>query len=146
MYLYEEPDMFQLGKQTVVLYNANGTQVSYEIEVVQKYNVYWTVQGTGTIDPQVNGVLEGEGLSVDITPDSIFQKAVVTVNGKRVGLRFGKLVQKEVTEDLNITVEFVQKGFVDYLFYISLVSLVGLGGTITVLYIRKKKMRNKVEA
>lgn len=143
MFLYEEPDMFTLGKQTVLLYNANGTQVSYEIEVVKKYNVNWRVTGEGTIEPQVNGVLEGDGLKVAIKPVNFFQKAIVTVNGEKVHLRGGKLIMKEVVEDLDITVDFVQKGVLDYLFYASFVLLIGLGGTVGVLYYKKKKATKK---
>ena len=139
LYLYEEPDMFTLGKQTVVLYNANGTQTSYEIEVVNKYNVRWKVTGEGTIDPQVNGVLEGEDLSVTITPKNMFQKAIVTVNGERVRLKAGKLVQKNVMEELEITVDFVQKGVWDYTLYASVGLLIALAGTVVVLYTKKKK-------
>ncbi len=139
LYLYEEPDMFTLGKQTVVLYNANGTQTSYEIEVVNKYNVRWKVTGEGTIDPQVNGVLEGEDLSVTIQPKNFFQKAIVTVNGERVRLKAGKLVQKDVMEELEITVDFVPKGVLDYTLYASVVLLIALAGTVVVLYIKKKK-------
>jgi len=142
LYLYEEPDMFTLGKHTVVLYNGNGTKTSYEIEVVNKYAVTWVVNGEGTIDPQVNGVLEGDDLEVTIKPRNFFQKAIVKVNGERVRLRAGKLVQKEVMEELIINVDFVQKGVMDYLFYITLGLLIALGGTVGVLYYKKKKATN----
>lgn len=146
LFLYEEPDMFKLGKQQVVLYNANGTQVSYEIEVMNKFAVRWQVTGEGTIDPQVNGVLEGEDLSVTIKPKNIFEKAVVTVNGKRVPLMFGKLTQRNVMQELDITVDFVQKGVLDYLFYVTLGMLVAGGGVVVGLYVKKKKKaQNKVE-
>ena len=147
LYLYEEPDMFTLGKHTVVLYNGNGTTTSYEIEVVNKYNVRWKVTGEGTIDPKVNGVLEGEDLSVTIRPKNFFQKAIVTVNGERVRLRAGKLIQKNVMEELEITVDFVQKGVLDYLLYVALGLLIILGTTVTVMYFRKKKsVKGQVEA
>ena len=147
LYLYEEPDMFTLGKHTVVLYNGNGTTTSYEIEVVNKYNVRWKVTGEGTIDPKVNGVLEGEDLSVTIRPKNFLQKAIVTVNGERVRLRAGKLIQKNVMEELEITVDFVQKGVLDYLLYVALGLLIILGTTVTVMYFRKKKsVKGQVEA
>ncbi len=147
LYLYEEPDMFTLGKHTVVLYNSNGTKTSYEIEVVNKYAVTWMVNGEGTIDPQVNGVLEGDDLEVTIKPLNFFQKAIVKVNGERVSLRAGKLVQKNVMEELEITVDFVQKGVLDYLLYVSLGLLIVLGTTVTVMYFRKKKsIKGQVEA
>lgn len=144
LYLYEEPDMFTLGKHTVVLYNKNGIQASYEIEVVNKYNVNWNITGDGIVEPKVNSVLEGEELSVEITPEDFFQKAVITVNDKRVRTVAGKLTYKEVTEDLNITVDFVQKGVIDYIIYIALGAVIVAGVTVTIITVKKRKKNAKL--
>ncbi len=142
LYLYQEPDTFTLGKQTVVLYNSNGTQATYEVEVVRKYNVTWKINGEGTVDPQVNSVLEGDTLTSKISADSFFKKAVVTVNGENVKLQNGKLVCEEVKEELEITVDFVNKGVMDYLLYI-VILLVALAAIVGTVFFVKKKIGNK---
>ena len=141
LYLLEEPDLFVLGKQTVRLYNSHGMQTSYEIEVVNKYSVNWMVTGDGTIDPQERFVLEGETLSAKIKAKNFFKKAVVTVNGKRTALRGNKLVCKNVTEHLDVTVDFVNKNIFDYLLYIVL--FIALGVVVFFVFCIWKKKRPK---
>ena len=138
LYLYEEPDMFTLGKQTVTLYNANGMQVSYDIEVVKKYSVKWNVTGNGSIDPKNTNVLEGETLSAEIKADGFFDKVNVTVNGEKVRLTGGRLVCENVTQDLEITVDFVSKSIVDYLLYILLFIIGILVILVIVICVRRK--------
>lgn len=138
LYLKEEPDMFELGKHEVVLYNANGTQVSYEIEVVRKYHITWNVSGEGTIEPRDSSVLEGDTLTAKISANSFFEKAVVTVNDEKVRLTNGKLVRKDVMEDLEITVNFVKKGILDYLLYIVILLIIVGVGIVAGICIKKK--------
>lgn len=141
-YLYEEPDMFMLGKQKVVLYNIHGMQVSYEIEVVRKYNITWKVTGDGVIDPKANSVLEGDDLKATISTNSFFDKAIVRVNGERVRLQNGELVLKKVMEEQEITVDFVKKGILDYLVYI-IGLLVLIGAVVIAIICFKKKIGPK---
>lgn len=140
LHLLEEPDMFALGKQTVKLYNSYGMQTSYEIEVVNKYNVNWTVTGEGTIEPQDRYVLEGDTLSSKIRAKNFFYKAVVTVNEQNKELKAGKLVCENVTEHLDITVNFVKKGFFDYLAYVILLLVIlGVGAFAVICIVKKKR-------
>lgn len=140
LYLYKEPDMFALGKHTVVLYNTNGMQASYEIEVVNKYAVTWDVKGKGKVEPQPMSVLEGDDLVVKVSPDS-FCKAIVIVNGEKVKLEKGNLIIKGVKEALEIKVEFVGKGIVDYLLYIilAIVALIVVAAAVVLTIVIKKR-------
>lgn len=144
--LVEEPDMMMLGKQTVVLFDSHCISTSYEIEVVPKYMVNWTVTGNGDVDPQDVSVLEGDSLTAKLTPKSIFYKVKnVTVNGKKVSPILNKLVISNVKEDLDITVVFASRGVLDYLILIIVLFVVIDVLVLAVLSIIKKRNYFKIE-
>lgn len=124
LYLYDEPDTFTLGKHTVTLYNANNIPATYEIEVLPKYSVNWTVMGPGTVEEQPTSVLEGDTINVKLSPNGFFNKiASVYVNGNRVSVQMGNLKIADIKENLDITVTFAAKGVLDYLAYVLLLLL-----------------------
>ncbi len=137
--LVEEPDLFTLGKQTVTLFDSHCIKTSYEIEVVPKYNINWTVLGNGEVEPQDTGILEGDTLSVKLKPKNIFVKVKsVRINGKTEFAFFGKIIRENVKEDLDIEVIFTARGFLDYFVLILLLAIITEAVFLAVVSAKKK--------
>lgn len=139
--MLEEPDMYTMGKQTVTIYDKNCFTATYDIEVVNKYRVKWSVSDGGTVEPKDKNVLEGENLTFETVADAGYKLKSVTVNGEKYRAWGGKVTVKDVHEVLEIEVIFVEKTIFDYLIWIiPTLLLLAIAGYIIWQKSNKKKL------
>ncbi len=148
--LITEPNMFNMGKQTVRFVDVHQHILEYDIEVVPNYNLNWTIKGKGTVDPNPDATLrmmEGAEQTFTLMPNKGYKVSYVTVNGKKVNIRKNTFTISNVQEDQDITVSFVKLGFVDYLPWIILAVVVvaGIGIGVVLLLRKKKKTPKEIE-
>lgn len=142
--MYEEPNMFQLGTQTVSLYYKNGTELSYDINVVPNYNIVWNVSDGGKVEPFLTRLMEGAEQTFDLIPNEGYKVKSVYVNGEKYSTVGKKFTVKDVKENLTIEVTFTERSILDYLVWVLLVLLLASGGYI--LYRRKRdNKKNEVK-
>lgn len=141
--ILEEPDMWQLGTQTITIYNKNCQTSTFDITIVQKYSVKWEISEGGSIEPKSRTVLEGDDFTFELKPDVGYKVSSVIVNDEKVSVKKGKVTILDVKQDLKIVVQFAPMSVLDYLIYIvPTVLLIGVCGWC--VYCHVKKSRNKM--
>lgn len=141
--VYQEPNMFKLGKQTVPMYYKNGTNLSYEIEIVNNYNIVWNISDGGTVEPYITKIMEGETQTFDLIPDKGYKVESVLINGEGCSVKRKQFTVENVTENVSIDVTFAQKTVLDYLGWIILGAVIILSGIAAGYILYRKKRKNK---
>lgn len=136
--VYEEPNMFKLGEQNVRLIYKNGTALNYTIQIVPNYNIVWNISGGGTVDPEMNRIMEDEDQTFKLIPDNGYKIQSVFINGAKASVRGKTFAVEKVKENLTIDVTFVPKTILDYLVWIvPVVLLIGAAVVGYILYSKK---------
>lgn len=141
--IYEQPNMFKLGKQTVKLYYSNASMMSYEIEIVPNYTITWDIYGDGTVSPEDTRIMEGATKEFTLTPAKGNKVAAVFVNGEKVSVKKNKFTIKDAKENYEIEVDFAPLSILDYWYFIVLGVVVLAAAALAVILVIRKKRSGK---
>lgn len=142
--IYEQPNMFKLGKQTVKMYYSNDMMVSYDIEIVPNYTLTWNIYGNGTVEPQDLRIMQGAAKTFTLIPDKGNKVASVFVNGNKITVKKNTFTIENASENYDIEVEFSPLTILDYWYFILAAAvLVALIAVVIIIAVKKKKTNNK---
>ncbi len=131
---YSEPNMFKLGKTTVHLRYKNGTDLSYDIEIVPNYNITWELYGEGSVEPEAKRIMEGGEQTFTLVSGEGWKAGKVLVNGKKIKMQKAQFNVSDVQEDLTISVYFAKKTVFDYVIFWVILAAILLASVWFVLY------------
>ena len=157
----ELPDMSKVGTYTVKLMNMFGTTLSYDVEVREKCNVTWEIEGKGTVDEPDKSIIKGVEYTYTTTPGKRYKLAQVFVNGKEIEVKKNQFTFASM-EDVNVKVVFekipllksLADGIADALSNLSTASKIGVSlaavavigaGTAGVIILRKRRLKKAGE-
>ena len=109
--IFQDVDMYTLGKQTLELYTKNLMKVNLDIEIANSYAVTWEISEGGTVDPLPDSLLEGDTPEFTLLPDDGYKASQVLVNGETVSIKKNKFTLPAVTGDLTIQATFEESIF-----------------------------------
>lgn len=146
--VHEEPNMFQLGKQTVHLRYMNGADLSYEIEIRPRHELLWSIEGEGIVDPKLRYITEGTTVSYNLIPAEGWKLSEVWVGEDLVETPNNQLTLSNVTETQDILVVFTELTIFDSpWFYVGVGGGVALVAAAVVIFIiLGKKKKKSVDA
>jgi hypothetical protein len=142
--VYKEPNMFELGTQTVELRYKNGYDLSYKVEIRPRSEILWTVEGEGTVAPMNRYIIEGTTQVVDLIPAEGWKVLEVWVGDHTVDTPNNQLTLTYDEKGLDILVVFSELTILDSPWF-----YVGIGGGLLIaagaviffiLAAKKKKM------
>ena len=84
----------------------NNTNVEVEFEVIPKYKVTVTTEGSGKVTPETSEFYEGSNAEFTVTPDEGYYIKSVTVDGNAVKLTDNKYTFNNITEEHTLAVKF----------------------------------------
>lgn len=144
-FVYDQPNMTKLGKQTVKMYYSNDMCMEYEIEIVKNYKLTWNVSAGGKYDNKQKHIMDGGTKTFTLTPDEGNKVAKVLVNGKRVKVKDNTFTIKNATGDCTVDVTFGAVTLFDFWYTYAIIGVIVLAAAVLVFVFRKKIFTKKAQ-